>query len=104
MHNIDKKILNKLENVTKSGSGWRASCPACSDKNTNLSVTRGDDGRILINCFVGCRPEEIVKKIGLEMKDLFPNKKHFPALKPSAPTIINLGVKMGKRKWTQSKN
>jgi hypothetical protein len=36
-----------------------------------LSINEGYDGRVLLHCHAGCTVEEIVSKIGLEMRDLF---------------------------------
>jgi hypothetical protein len=35
----------------------------------------GDDGRVLLKCWAGCEPEDIVKALDLEMSNLFPKKK-----------------------------
>ncbi len=66
-------LLARLHGVRKSGDGWSARCPAHDDRQNSLSVNSGDDGRILLHCFAGCRPEGIVAALGLEMKDLFPD-------------------------------
>jgi hypothetical protein len=49
-----------------------ALCPAHADKEASLSITTGDDGRVLLKCFAGCPAEDIVKAIGMQLKDLFP--------------------------------
>ena len=46
--------LGLLEGVRKSGTGYKARCPAHDDKNPSLSVTEGDDGKVLVTCFAGC--------------------------------------------------
>ena len=68
-------LLNRLSSVRKYGQGWRAKCPVHGGKSTgSLSVAEGDDGRVLIHCFGGCEPLEILKVCGLEMADLFPER------------------------------
>jgi archaellum biogenesis ATPase FlaH len=37
-----------------------------------LSISVGEDGRVLLHCHAGCAPEGIVAALGLEMRDLFP--------------------------------
>ena len=65
-------LLDRLEHVTKYGTGWRAKCPAHDGKSTSsLSIAAADDGRILIHCFGGCEPLAIVHAVGLELSDLF---------------------------------
>jgi hypothetical protein len=66
------KVLELLQGVRRSGSGWAARCPAHEDEKASLSVSEGEDGRVLIHCFAGCAAEAIVHAVGLEMGDLFP--------------------------------
>jgi hypothetical protein len=69
-------ILSRLKNVRNINNGWKASCPAHDDRQPSLSVSIGNDGRILLYCHAGCSIEEIVSALGLEMRDLFPEKEH----------------------------
>jgi hypothetical protein len=41
-------VLNKLDGIRRSGSGWTGRCPAHEDRQASLSVTEGDDGRALV--------------------------------------------------------
>lgn len=66
------EIVSRLSKPKKNGNGYTALCPAHDDKSPSLSIAEGDDGKILLKCFVGCSTETIVRVIGLEMKDLFP--------------------------------
>lgn len=70
LHNI----MDRLENVRRGGRGYTARCPAHGDRNNSLSISLGDDGRILIFCFAGCSAQEIVESLGLTLRDLFPRK------------------------------
>ena len=64
-------FLYRLEDVRETGNhDYTALCPAHDDKNPSLSV-KGEKDRILVHCFAGCQPEEIVKALGLHMNDLF---------------------------------
>ncbi len=72
-HPIDS-FIPRLKVVRKAGSRYTARCPAHEDKEASLSISSGDDGRVLLKCFAGCTAEEIVKSLGLKMKDLFPPK------------------------------
>jgi hypothetical protein len=67
-----RRILSRLEGVTETATGHSACCPAHDDRNPSLSIARGRDGKVLLKCFAGCRPESIVKALGLTMADLFP--------------------------------
>ena len=67
-----QKILSRLKNVRAIHNGWKACCPAHHDRQPSLSVSVGDDGRILLYCHAGCKVEDVVSALGLEIRDLFP--------------------------------
>ena len=72
-----ERVLNALKDSTghelvESGSGWMACCPAHDDRNPSLSVSAGNDGRVLRNCFAGCPTESVLAALGLTAGDLFP--------------------------------
>lgn len=66
-------VLSLLPDARKNGSGYAARCPAHDDRRNSLSVGEGDDGRALVKCHAGCETLDVVAKIGLKMKDLFPD-------------------------------
>jgi putative DNA primase/helicase len=63
-------LLSKLCKVRREGDGWKALCPAHSDKNPSLSV-RHVDGKTLIHCHAGCPTEVVLAALGIEARDLF---------------------------------
>jgi CHC2 zinc finger len=70
--NIDN-LLSRLEKVKPTGKDeYKACCPHHADKSPSLSIKELPDGRILINCFAGCAPLEILNSVGLSFSDLFP--------------------------------
>lgn len=70
----DKPIQRVISKLTDFKKGM-ALCPAHEDTNRSLSVSEGDDGRVLLRCHAGCRTEDIVSALGLSMSDLFPASK-----------------------------
>ena len=66
-----ENVLSRLSGVRRTRNGWEARCPSHDDRRASLSVGYGDDGRVLLNCFVGCETEKIVSDLGLTMADLF---------------------------------
>ena len=68
-------LLSRFERVrqTKPGS-WIARCPAHQDKSPSLSITETGDGTILLHDFGGCSPSDILAAVGLELRDLFPER------------------------------
>ncbi|BCO30638.1 hypothetical protein TspCOW1_07410 [Thiohalobacter sp. COW1] len=49
---------------------WMACCPAHDDKSPSLSIRNTGD-RVLVFCFAGCCPEDILTAVGLTWRDLF---------------------------------
>jgi len=70
MNNTLDLILSKLGGVRRSGTGYMARCPAHDDKHPSLKIDQAD-GKILLHCFAGCRVEDIVGALGVEMGNLF---------------------------------
>jgi hypothetical protein len=66
-----ERVLECLENVRPSGEGWSARCPAHNDRRNSLSVGKGDDGCVLLNCHAGCDVDDILAKLRLKRRDLF---------------------------------
>jgi hypothetical protein len=58
-------VLSRLSGVRElgTGKGWIALCPAHEDRKPSLRIAEGSDGRVLLHCFAGCSPEEIVRAI-----------------------------------------
>ena len=84
------EFLSRLKGVTKgSGNQYYAKCPAHEDQHASLSVSEGDDGRILLKCHVGCTPQEIVSELGLTISDLCSDDKTAPASKPEIVARYN---------------
>ena len=54
-------FLERLSAVKANGNGYLACCPAHDDHNPSLSVSEGEAGLILLNCFAGCEPEDALK-------------------------------------------
>lgn len=66
-------VRDRLEGVRGNGTKFEARCPAHDDNRASLSVSLGKEG-VLIHCHAQCATADILSKIGLTMKDLFPPK------------------------------
>jgi putative DNA primase/helicase len=66
------EVLERFPDAVETGGSWKARCPAHEDRNPSLSISRGDDGRVLLHCHAGCEFEEICSAAGLKPADLFP--------------------------------
>lgn len=74
-HVIDALIGDRP--TKRTNRGFLAFCPAHPDGETrnspSLHVSPSNaDGRVLLRCYAGCTPDEIVAAVGLKMYDLYP--------------------------------
>jgi putative DNA primase/helicase len=61
------------ESVKSAGPGkWSARCPSHDDRHASLTITSGDDGKALLKCHAGCSAADIVARLGMTLRDLFP--------------------------------
>ena len=44
----------------KAGGGWIARCPGHDDRTPSLSISPGDDGKILLHCHAGCDQAQVI--------------------------------------------
>ena len=90
-------LLSKLEGVRHQGAGWGAKCPSHNDTHQSLSVNETTDGRALLKCHAdaNCTAATIVKSIGLELRDLFPQSPERITLPKSRQHIWRLPLSNG---------
>ena len=70
------KFLSQLDGVIETGHGrWRAKCPGHNSRSRTLSIAEGAEGIVLINCFAGCEPAQIISAVSLRFRDLFPRNE-----------------------------
>jgi hypothetical protein len=70
-------VLSRLSHAREIRTGWRACCPGHNGSNpSSLSIREGDNG-VLIHCFTGCSTDDVVRALGLEMRDLFNEPKAY---------------------------
>lgn len=90
--NLDQ-LLSRLDRCKPAGKDrWQARCPAHEDKNPSLVIGLAQDGRILVHCFAGCGPSDVMLAIGLSLKDLYPEPiaHHLPSMMRRPVTPLNL--------------
>ncbi len=68
-------FLAQCEGVRSRADGWTARCPAHKDRSPSLSITAGDDGRVLLYCHAGCSTKAVVRALRLNLRDLFPPRR-----------------------------
>ena len=65
-------LLSRLEGVREVWPGqFYARCAAHDDRSPSLSI-RDNGDKILIHCFAGCSPEDVLAAVGLTFQDLYP--------------------------------
>jgi len=90
-------FLSLLKGVKRGRDGeYRALCPGHDDHEPSLSV-READGKILLQCFAGCRLVDILKPLNLEVKDLFLND-HSPKAKSQKKLVATFSYEIEKGK------
>jgi 5S rRNA maturation endonuclease (ribonuclease M5) len=58
-------VLPLLRNVKQTGNGYTSLCPAHEDHKNSLSITEGDNGKLLFNCFAECEFADIKAALGI---------------------------------------
>jgi putative DNA primase/helicase len=58
--------LARLLKAKRSGSGWIARCPAHDDRRESLSISEGENGKLLLKCHAGCTFDQIIKTADIE--------------------------------------
>jgi hypothetical protein len=90
-------LIGRLEGVRPRGDGrWMARCPAHSDRTASLSI-RADGDRILLHCFAGCDPDAVTGAVGMELRDLMPERHDHAATRwyiPAADALRIVGREM----------
>jgi putative DNA primase/helicase len=71
-------FLTHLPDARQCGEHWEARCPAHDDQHASLSISRGQDGRVLLCCHAGCGAIAVVTALGLRMSALFPPRAGAP--------------------------
>ena len=84
-------FLEKLNGVREAGDGWSARCPCRNDDdNPSLSVTEGDDGRVLAICHRGspCSFTQICEAMGIKAYQTMPHKEEFVAKQKAKLSLV----------------
>src|SRR5689334_12659676 len=80
------ELLDRLERV-EHRHGYNVSrCPAHEDVKASLSITEGEDGRLLLKCHAGCSYEDIIAALDIDSKEL--SGKQFSETEPDGSEIV----------------
>jgi hypothetical protein len=100
--NLDS-VLSRLRGVRRSGAGYVAFCPAHENHRTQaLSISEGENGRILLYCHRGCTYHQIVEALGFAQQ-----AAPVPVLRTSIRPVRQLSdagrIEAVRRIWREAK-
>ena len=80
-------LLKGVRPHANGRSGCEAMCPAHPDRRQSLGVSLSEDGsHVLVCCQAGCTPQDVVRALGLTMRDLFERPE---PPDPARPLIVD---------------
>lgn len=83
------ELLGRLTGVKRSGSSWAAKCPAHEDRAPSLSISLGENDRVLVYCHAGCSVAAICGALGIGLNELFPDHAPEPPEGCTLPMLAN---------------
>src|SRR5215211_5018238 len=84
-----ENVLDRLNVASRNGQKAMCFCPAHDDRNNPSLSLKAENGKLLLYCFAGCPPEDILSKIGLGMKDLFSEGGGGSSIPPNTPARLH---------------
>jgi hypothetical protein len=84
-----ENVLDRLNVASRNGEKAMCFCPTHDDRNNPSLSLKAENGRLLLHCFAGCQPEEIVSKLGLQIKDLFVEGGGGSSIPPNTPARLH---------------
>src|SRR3954447_8157562 len=67
---IDAASIARAHGGRPTGNGFLCQCPVSThgrgrgDRNPSLSISKGDDGKLLVHCHAGCAPRDVLSALG----------------------------------------
>jgi hypothetical protein len=84
-----EEVIGRLQVASRNGEKAMCFCPAHDDRtNPSLSL-KAENGRLLLHCFAGCHPEDIVSELGLEINHLFVGGRGGLSSPPNTPARLH---------------
>ena len=82
-------VVGRFAGAKQSGDVWALKCPAHDDRVASVSMSEGDDGRVLVHCHAGCSTADILASVGLTVADLFAAPR---AAMPAPAPVLRSGA------------
>lgn len=81
LERISQALRDRGYELKLSGRDHMCKCPAHDDRTPSLSIREEKPGgRIFVKCFAGCSDTDILERLGMTVKDLFPENGTEPQL------------------------
>jgi hypothetical protein len=84
-----EEVLGRLQVASRKGEKAMCFCPGHDDCNSPSLSLKAGNGKLLLHCFAGCQPEDIISGIGLQMKDLFSEGGGGSSIPPTTPARLH---------------
>jgi len=68
---VVERVLQKLEGVKPTATGWVAKCPSHSDQHQSLQISERSDLSCGLWCHAGCATNDVVAALDLNFSDLY---------------------------------
>src|SRR5690554_4153989 len=65
------KFLERFPHIVREGQNAVVNCPAHDDQRPSLALAVTDEGRLLMTCRAGCETKDVLKRLGMQERDLF---------------------------------
>jgi putative DNA primase/helicase len=62
-----RDILPLLKNKRSSKNGYTSRCPSHDDNKNSLSLSEGENGKLILNCFAGCSYKDVIVASGVSL-------------------------------------
>jgi hypothetical protein len=84
-----EEVLGRLQVASRNGEKAMCFCPAHDDRSNPSLSLRAENGKLLLNCFAGCPPEDIINELDLEWGDLFVEGGGGFSIPPNTPARLH---------------
>jgi hypothetical protein len=76
-------VIQRFSRVRKTNRGWSARCPSHNDGTNSLALAIGANGKVLVHCYAACATAEVLRAVGLKLRDLFPEELAHVTTRPT---------------------
>ena len=86
------EVAARFPSAKPTRDGWAIKCPVHDDRVASVSLSAGDQGRVLLHCHAGCATGDILSAVGLTVTDLFDAMPVAPVVARPVPVLTSRRV------------